>query len=45
MATIHIILMILALACFLGAATGINSPRVNLIAAGLALWVFSLLIG
>ena len=44
MITLHLVLLILALVCFLGAAANVSSPRVNLIAAGLALWILSLLI-
>lgn len=44
MMTIDLILLVLALVCFLAAAANIPSPRVNLIAAGLALWVGSLLL-
>jgi len=35
--------LVLSLACFLGAAVQVSSPRVNLTAAGLALWVSSVL--
>jgi hypothetical protein len=38
------VLLILAVVCFLLAALNVNSPRVNLIAAGLALWALSLLV-
>ena len=41
---IDLVLLILALVCFLAAAANIASPRVNLIAAGLAAWVASILI-
>ena len=44
MMTIDLILLILALVCFLASAANVQSPRVNLVAAGLALWVASLLI-
>ena len=44
MITIRLVLLILALVCFLAAAAGVSSPRVNLLAAGLALWVGSLLL-
>jgi len=37
-------LLILALVCFLAAALNVSSPRVNLIAAGLSLWVLSILL-
>ena len=41
---IGLILLVLALVCFVLAAAGV-SARVNLTALGLALWVGSLLIG
>jgi hypothetical protein len=41
---IDLVLLILALVCFLAAAAGVSSPRVNLLAAGLALWVASILL-
>lgn len=44
MMTIDLILLVLALVCFLAAAANIPSPRVNLVAAGLALWIASLLL-
>jgi len=44
MMTIDLILLVLALVCFLAAAANIPSPRVNLVAAGLALWIGSLLL-
>ena len=44
MITIDLILLILALVCFLAAAANVVSPRLNLIAAGLALWITSLLL-
>ena len=44
MITIDLVLLVVALICFLAAAANIPSPRVNLIAAGLALWMLSLLI-
>ena len=42
--TAHLILLILALACFLVAALDVTVRRINLIAAGLFLWVLSTLI-
>ncbi|GAA3429989.1 hypothetical protein ACWDTT_21030 [Streptosporangium sandarakinum] len=39
-----LLLLILALACFVLAAFNIGGPRVNLIALGLALWVLTELI-
>lgn len=44
MITFHLVLMILALVCFLLSAVNVASPRVNLLAAGLACWVLSLLV-
>lgn len=45
MVTVHVILMILALVCFLAAAVGVITPRgTNLTAAGLFLWLLATLI-
>jgi hypothetical protein len=44
MMTIDLVLLILALVCFLAAAANVSSPRINLIAAGLACWIASLLL-
>ena len=44
MMTIDLVLLIVALICFLAAAANIPSPRVNLVAAGLALWVASIVL-
>jgi hypothetical protein len=44
MMTIDLVLLVLALVCFLAAAANIPSPRVSLIGAGLALWILSLLL-
>jgi hypothetical protein len=44
MIVIHSALLIAALICFLLAAGNVASPRWNLIAAGLALWVASLIL-
>lgn len=41
--TIAVILEFLAFLCFVAAAFGVQA-RVNLVAAGLALWILSLLI-
>jgi hypothetical protein len=41
--TIHLVLLILAFLCFALAAAGVVS-RVNLVAAGLAIWVLSLML-
>jgi hypothetical protein len=43
MLTLRLVLLILALLTFVAAAWGVPS-RVNLVAAGLALWVLSLLV-
>lgn len=43
--TVGLLLIILALVCFLLAAIGVSAGRVNLIAAGLFLWLLSTLIG
>jgi len=43
MITLHLLLLIVAFVCFFVAAIGVPS-RVNLIAAGLALWVLTLII-
>lgn len=39
MNVLYLILLILALACFVASAARVASARVNLMAAGLALWV------
>ena len=44
MIAIRLLLLILALVCFLASAVQVASPRVNLLASGLALWVLSLLL-
>lgn len=44
MITIDLVLLILALICFLAAAANVPSPRVNLLAAGLAAWIASILV-
>jgi len=44
MMTIDLVLLILALVCFLAASFNVSSPRINLVAAGLACWVLTLLI-
>ena len=43
MVTIDLVLLILALVCFVAAAAGVPS-RVQLVPAGLALWMLSLLL-
>jgi len=44
MINLDLVLLVLALVCFLAAAANVSSPRVNLIGAGLALWVASVLL-
>jgi len=44
-ASLHLILLILALLCFLLAALDVVVRRINLIAAGLFLWLISTLVG
>jgi len=44
MITIRLLLLILAFVCFLAAAANVQSPRLNLLAAGLAGGVLSLLL-
>ena len=44
MMTVDSVLLVVALACFLAAAFNVSSPRLNLVAAGLALWVLSILL-
>ncbi|HEX4594013.1 MAG TPA: hypothetical protein VH157_07045 [Bryobacteraceae bacterium] len=41
---LHLVLVILALICFVFAAVGISTPRGNLVAAGLFLWLLSTLV-
>ena len=43
MVSIRFVLLVLAFVCFLLAAAEVSGGRVNLIAAGLAAWVGSLL--
>jgi hypothetical protein len=45
MVTVHLVLVILALVCFLFAAVNIAAPRGNLMAAGLFLWLLATLVG
>ena len=44
MSTLHFILILLALVCFLVAAAGTPTGRVNVLALGLAFWVSTILI-
>jgi hypothetical protein len=41
MKTIDFVLQILALVCFIAAAVGVTSPKLNLIATGLGLWLLA----
>lgn len=43
MASFHLVFIVLAFLCFALAAFGVGHPRVNLIAAGLACWVATLI--
>jgi hypothetical protein len=45
MITVTTLLLILALVCFIIAASGWPVPRVNLVALGLAFWVAVYLVG
>lgn len=42
--TLNTVLLIVAFVLFLLAAVGVSSPRINLIGAGLAVWVLSFLV-
>ena len=44
MISLRIVLLILALVCFLLAAFEIRPPRLNVVGAGLALWILAELI-
>jgi hypothetical protein len=43
MAPVKLVLLVLAFVLFVLAGVGVAHPRINLIAAGLAAWVLSLL--
>ena len=45
MVTLRLVLLVLAFVLFLLAAVGVAHPRWNLIGAGLAAWVLSLIVG
>jgi parvulin-like peptidyl-prolyl isomerase len=45
MNVLYLILVILALICFVFAAVGISTPRGNLVAAGLFLWLLATVVG
>lgn len=44
MVAVNIVLMILAVICFLLAALGVSTPRGNLLAAGLFFWALAVAI-
>ena len=44
MVTLDLLLLVLALICFVLSALGVPSPRVNLQSTGLALWMLSLIV-
>jgi hypothetical protein len=44
MITLNLVLLILAFVCFVLAAVGVSVRRVNFIAAGLALWILTLIL-
>ncbi len=43
--TLSTILMAVALVCFVLAAFGVRTGRVNMVAVGLAIWVLATLVG
>jgi hypothetical protein len=44
MITIRLVLMIVALLCFLLTALNVSAPRVNLLGLGLAFWLLAVMI-
>lgn len=44
MAPVNLVLHVAALVCFILASVNVASPRVNLVAAGLACWAATLLL-
>lgn len=44
MGLLVVVCLILGLLCFLGAAFGVAITRVNLVALGLAFWIFTVLV-
>ena len=44
MITLSLVLMLLAFICFVLTAVEVQTPRVNLLALGLALWMLTLLL-
>lgn len=45
MVTLRLVLLILAFLLFAISAAGISAQRINLLAAGLAIWVLATLVG
>lgn len=45
MITVSLVLMVVAFVLFVLAALSVTVPRVNLLGAGLAFWVLSILLG
>jgi len=43
--TLNLVLLIVALVCFLAATFNVSSPRVSLIGAGLSLWLLAQILG
>lgn len=41
---ITLILLVFAFVCFILTAVGVSSPRINILALGLAFWVLTLLL-
>lgn len=41
---VDVILVVFAFVCFVLAAVGIGHPRINLLAAGLAFWMLSIIL-
>lgn len=41
---IDVILVVFAFVCFVLAAVGVGHPRINLLAAGLAFWMLSIIL-
>jgi hypothetical protein len=42
--TLHVVLMVLAIICFLLSAFNVSTPRGNLLAAGLFFWALAVLV-
>jgi hypothetical protein len=43
--SLSLILLVVSLICFIVAAAGLTTGRINALASGLAFWVLSILIG